>query len=119
MSLLAEEIVVVAEEFHAPGPADFRYPPIFGEGTFVTKPMLIIVLGSLAVAIFYYLAARRAVAVPGKTQFAGESVYGFVRNAIAFDAIGPQAMKFVPYLVTLFSFILVLNISGKIGRAHV
>jgi F-type H+-transporting ATPase subunit a len=101
-------------EFHPPGPGDFEYPPLFGEGTFFTKPMLIIVLGTLAVAVFFYLAARRASTVPGKTQFMGESVYGFVRNGIALDAIGREGLRYVPYLVTLFAFIVTLNVAGII-----
>ncbi len=100
--------------FKSPGPGDFEYPPLFGEGTFFTKPMLIIVLGTLAIAVFFYLAARRASTVPGKTQFAGESAYGFVRNSIALDAIGKDGLKYVPYLATTFFFLAVLNISGII-----
>ena len=103
-----------SEEFHSPGPADFEFPPIFGEGTFFTKPMLIIVLATVAVAVFFYLAARRAAAVPGKTQFMGESVYGFVRNGIALDSMGREGLRFVPYLATLFVFIVALNVSGII-----
>ena len=109
-SLLAAE----GSEFHSPGPGDFQFPPIFGEGTFFTKPMLIIVLATVAVAVFFYLAARRAVAVPSKTQFMGESVYGFVRNGIALDAMGREGLRFVPYLATLFAFIVSLNVSGII-----
>jgi len=101
-------------EFNSPGPGDFEYPPIFGEGTILTKPMLIVILGSLAVALFFYLAARRATAVPGKTQFLGESVYGFVRNGIALDTMGRQGLRYVPYLATLFAFIVTLNIAGII-----
>ncbi|SDU56939.1 F0F1 ATP synthase subunit A [Jiangella alkaliphila] len=106
---------IVAESgFHSPGPADFEFPPLFGEGTFFTKPMLVIVLGTIAVGAFFYFAARRSALVPGKLQFAGEAVYGFVRDGIARDAIGREGIKYVPYLVTLFSFIAVLNISGII-----
>ena len=103
-----------SEEFNSPGPGDFEYPPIFGDGTFFTKPMLIIVLATLVVAVFFYLAARRAAAVPGKTQFMGESVYGFVRNGIALDTMGREGLRFVPYLATLFAFIVTLNIAGII-----
>ena len=100
-----------SEEFHAPGPADFEFPPIFGG---FTKPMLIIVLGTLAVALFMYFAVRRAGIVPGKLQFAAEGFYGFVRNSIAADAIGREGIKYVPYLATLLAFLIVLNISGII-----
>lgn len=101
-------------EFRSPGPRDFVYPPLFGEGTLFTKPMLIIVLGSVLVAVFFYLASRRAAMVPGKTQFVGESLYGFVRNSIALDAIGKQGLTYVPYLATVFFFLAALNISGII-----
>jgi len=102
------------EEFHAPGPGDFEFPPLFGEGTFFTKPMLIIVLGTLAIGALFYLASRRATLVPAKAQFAGESVYNFVRNGIVADTIGRDGRKFVPYLTTLFCFIAVLNVAGII-----
>ena len=53
--------------------------------------------------------------MPGRLQFAGEMVYGFVRNNVARDNIGSEHyMKFVPYLFTLFSFILVNNYYGVI-----
>ena len=100
-----------SEEFHAPGPADFEFPPIFGG---FSKPMLIILLGTLAVALFFYFAVRRASIVPGKLQFAAEGVYGFVRNSIAADAIGREGIKYVPYLATLLAFLVMLNISGII-----
>jgi F-type H+-transporting ATPase subunit a len=100
-----------SEEFHAPGPADFEFPPIFGG---FSKPMLIILLGTLAVALFFYFAVRRAGIVPGKLQFAAEGFYGFVRNSIAADAIGREGIKYVPYLATLLAFLVVLNISGII-----
>jgi len=108
-SLLAVE---GGEGFVSPGPGTFVYPPVFGEGTFVTKPMLIVVFGSILIAVFFYLAARRAAVVPGKTQYVGESLYGFVRNSIALDSIGKPGMKYVPYLATVFFFLAVMNIAG-------
>jgi F-type H+-transporting ATPase subunit a len=47
--------------------------------------------------------------VPSKLQFAGEGVYGFIRNGMAKDVIGPEFMRFVPFLFTLFTFVLVNN----------
>ena len=54
----------------------------------------------------------------GKPQFAGEGVYGFVRNQIAADAIGREGIKYVPYLATLFVFIAVLNVAGIVPFAQ-
>jgi F-type H+-transporting ATPase subunit a len=98
--------------FVPPGPGEFELPPIFAG---VTKPMLIVILGAILVGAFFYAAARKPRLVPGKVQFAGEAVYGFVRDGIARDSIGAkEGMKYVPYLVTIFAFISVLNISGII-----
>lgn len=106
---------MVAEEFHPPGPADFEFPPLFTIGGFeFTKPMLVIVLGTVAIAAFFYAAARRPRLVPGKLQFAAEGTYNFVRNGIVPDAIGREGAKFIPYLATLFVFLAVLNVSGII-----
>ena len=53
--------------------------------------------------------------MPGRLQFAGEGAYGFVRNSVARDIIGSHDfMRFVPYLVSLFFFILVNNLFASI-----
>ncbi|MCW2586157.1 MAG: F-type H+-transporting ATPase subunit a, partial [Frankiales bacterium] len=101
--------------FVSPGPKDFEFPGIFSPDSWFTKPILIVIVAALLVGVLFYLAARRASVVPTKGQFAGESLYGFVRNDIALDAIGHRdGMRFVPYLATLFSFIAVMNIAGII-----
>ena len=107
--------------FTPPGPGDFDLPPIGGDETFdllgqshyigVTKPMLQLVLAAVLVFGFFYVAARKRAMVPGRLQFVGEQAYGFVRNCIGRDIIGSHDfMKFVPYLFTLFFFILVNNL---------
>jgi F-type H+-transporting ATPase subunit a len=96
--------------FHPPGPSDFNLGPLF---LGVTKPMILLVLAAALVAVFFVVASRRAAVVPGKLQYAGEMAYGFVRNSIARDVIGSHDfLKFVPYLVTLFFFILANNVFG-------
>jgi F-type H+-transporting ATPase subunit a len=110
--------VTSADEFTPPGPGDFNLPPIGGgHETFewlgqthylgVTKPMLQLVLSAVLVFGFFWVAARRQAMVPGRLQFLGESAYGFVRNSVGRDIIGSHHfMKYVPYLFTLFFFIL-------------
>ena len=100
-------------EFLAPGPNsfDFSEVPLFHLGGLaVTKPMVQLLLGAVIVFVFFYAAARRATLVPGRLQFAGEAAYGMVRNSIGRDIIGSRDFqKFVPYLVTIFFFLLVNN----------
>jgi F-type H+-transporting ATPase subunit a len=95
--------------FNAPGVEDFQLPPIFGE---VTKPVLQLVLAAIIVYALFAFAIRRPALVPSKAQFLGESFHGIVRNSIARDNIGPEYLKYVPYLTTLFAFILVNNLFG-------
>jgi F-type H+-transporting ATPase subunit a len=95
--------------FESPGVADFQLPPIFGP---VTKPVLELVLAAILVYAFFAHTARRPQLVPSKSQFLGESFHGIVRNTIARDNIGPEFLKYVPFLTTLFAFILVNNLFG-------
>jgi F-type H+-transporting ATPase subunit a len=106
---------LAAEEFESPGPADFVFKGVLGP---VNKPMLIVIITTLVVAAFFYLATRSAQRVPGKLQFAGESLYGFVRNSIALDAIGKEGMRYVPYLATVFFFLAAANIAGIVPFAQ-
>jgi F-type H+-transporting ATPase subunit a len=63
----------------------------------------------VTVAILYYgLRGQRL--VPTKFGAAVEGLVGFVRNDIARDVIGPEGTKYVPYLMSLFFFLLVGNL---------
>jgi F-type H+-transporting ATPase subunit a len=114
-----------SESFTPPGPGDFNMPTIGPDRTFeflgqtmylgVTKPMIQVVLAAVVVFAVLYLAARRRAMVPGRLQFAGEEAYGFVRNSMGRDIIGSHDFqRFVPYLVTIFFFILVNNLFATI-----
>ncbi|HYG93347.1 MAG TPA: F0F1 ATP synthase subunit A [Nocardioides sp.] len=105
-----------AEEFHAPGPGNFNLPGFFDvAGEAITKPMFQLVLAAVLVFAFFYLALRRGALVPSRLQFAGESAYGMVRNGLGRDIIGSHDFqKFVPYLVTVFFFLLVNNLFASI-----
>ncbi|HEY8458141.1 MAG TPA: F0F1 ATP synthase subunit A [Actinopolymorphaceae bacterium] len=104
-------ILAASEDgFHPPGPADFLLPPIVAG---ITKPMLLLVLAAVIVGGFFVLSARKQAIVPGRLQYAGEVAYGFIRNQLAREMIGSQDyLRFVPYLVTLFFFLLVNNLYG-------
>ena len=97
------------EGFVPPGAKDFVLPPIFDSIPWLTKPILLVSLSVILVSVFFILSSRKAALVPSKLQFAGEGVYGFIRNGMAKDVIGPEFMRFVPYLFTLFTFVLVNN----------
>ena len=100
--------------FVPPSSKDFQLPPIFGDNVYTTKPILLVFLSVILISTFFILSSRKAAIVPSKFQFAGESVYSFVRENLAKEVIGHDFMRFVPYLFTLFTFILVNNLFGII-----
>jgi F-type H+-transporting ATPase subunit a len=100
------------EGFKPPGVADFNLPPIFGDNPYTTKPIFLAFLSVILISVFFIAASRKALIMPNKLQFAGESVYGFVRNNLGQEIIGREFMRFVPYLFTLFTFILTNNVFG-------
>lgn len=100
--------------FESPSKNDFDFPGLFSHDSWFTKPVLIVVLMTAIALVFYLAAARNAKLVPGKLQFAGESIYGYIRNDVALDAIGHDGLKWAPYLATLFSFIALNNVAGII-----
>ena len=105
------EFVMAAEEFTPPGVGTFICPPIFGE---VTKPIVQAVLAAVIVGVFFLVVTRRLAMVPGRTQFAAEYIYGIARNSMAREQIGPDFAKYIPLILSLFSFVLVNNLFGII-----
>ena len=92
-------------------PESFFFDRI-GDGTWIASVKLVVlmVLGTAIIAILMVAAARRAAVVPGKLQFFGESIYGFVRNGVAIEIMGRLGRRWAAFLATLFVFILVMNL---------
>ena len=116
-TFLAQAPEPPAPGFKAPSTEDFNIPPIF-EGVpvleWIDKPVIQLVFSVVLVLGFFALATRSPALLPGKVQFAAEKFHGIVRDSIARDNIGPEFRKYVPYLVALFSFLLVNNLFGII-----
>lgn len=110
-----------AEEggFQPPTISETHLPDIFpwmaDWGTGFGKQMLMIVLSVLVITWFFTWAIRRQALVPSRVQFLGEAGYGFVRNTLGLNIIGEKNFKpWVPFLFTVFFFVLVNNIFGAI-----
>lgn len=106
--------LVLAEggEFVPPG-VNSLFPPEIAAG--VTKPMVLLVLSLVIVSAFFLISSRNLKLVPGKFQFAAESLYDLARNNIAREQIGSKDFqRFLPLILALFSFVLVNNLFGII-----
>nr|WP_285551328.1 F0F1 ATP synthase subunit A [Actinoplanes regularis] len=112
--MIAQSAVLAAE--FPPSVEDFYLPSILpwgAENNYWFTKITVLVWVAVAAIIVYFLASyRKPQLVPTKKQWLAESIYGFVRNNIAVDMIGPRGVAFAPYLTTLFMFILVNNFFG-------
>ena len=69
----------------------------------------------IIIDMFMWGGMRRQV-VPGRWQMAVEGLTGFIDNMVHVN-IGPQGKKYVPYIFSLFAFILVSNLLGLMPLA--
>jgi F-type H+-transporting ATPase subunit a len=110
------------ELFQSFGPHEITIPGIkyhmFGqELQFPSKFMLLELLAAILVALFYIPLARRMQSgeLPsGWQENAREVLLTFIRDEVAKPAIGHDADKFMPFLWTMFLFILFNNLLGLI-----
>lgn len=110
--------------FCAPSTESFIYKPFvkwewFGVHFQITKVTILVWIAVVLLIVLFLAAVRKPKIVPGRGQWMAESIYGLVRNNIAEDMIGPEGVKFAPYLATLFMFIVVTNVFGIIPIAQI
>ncbi|MFC5721358.1 F0F1 ATP synthase subunit A [Streptomyces gamaensis] len=106
--------------FPAPGLHSFLFEPLFTVGGYdFNKPMLLAVLGTVVIIGFFWAAFGRAKVVPGKLQMVGEAGYDFVRRGIVYEALGKKVgEKYVPFMVSLFFFVWIMNLWSIIPVAQ-
>ncbi|MEP4196575.1 MAG: F0F1 ATP synthase subunit A [Aliishimia sp.] len=102
-------------EFH---PMDqFIVKPLFGGDTIhwytPTNVTLWLALTILAVVALLVLSTSKRAIVPGRGQSIAEMAYGFVYKMVE-DVTGKDGLRYFPYIMTLFMFILCANFLGLI-----
>jgi F-type H+-transporting ATPase subunit a len=101
-----------------PGPT-FIFTPFFRWGGFYfTKPMLLALVCAVGVVAFFWAAFANPKIVPRGVQGLGEMGIGFVREQILLPMIGKRGDKFLPFLVSLFFFIWLMNLMEIIPVAQ-
>jgi F-type H+-transporting ATPase subunit a len=93
----------------------FIVKPLFGGGEVawytVTNVTLWLFLAVLAIAALMVLGTRGRAIVPTRTQSVAEMTYGFIHNMVE-DVAGHDGVKYFPYVMTLFLFVLFANLLG-------
>ncbi|MEV0645565.1 F0F1 ATP synthase subunit A [Phytomonospora sp. NPDC050363] len=85
----------------------------------LTTITFLVFLGVGLIILGFMLAYRNPQLVPTRGQWIAESLYGFVRNGIVKDIIGPEGLRFAPYFASLFAFILLMNVFAIVPFAQI
>ena len=97
--------------FPAPGLQNFSFKPLFSVGSFhFTKPMLVAVLCTIIVIAFFWAAFRKPKLVPRGIQNLGELGILAVRDQILRPSLGRRGDVYLPFLVSLFFYIFLMNL---------
>ena len=90
----------------------FIVKPLFGDGPVhwytPTNVTLWMFIGLLCIVGVFVLGSKGRAIVPSRIQSIGELMYGFVYKMIE-DVTGKDAVKYFPYIMTVFVFILFAN----------
>jgi len=76
----------------------------------ITRTIFLMGLAALVVVALLYFAYRKPSPVPTKFGAMMDSLTGFVRDDVAVGIIGPEGVKYFPYLLSVFLFVLVGNL---------
>jgi F-type H+-transporting ATPase subunit a len=79
----------------------------------ITNSVAAMLIAAVAICLFLTVAAKGAV-VPGRLQTVGESVYGLV-DGLTSSMIGHEGKKYFPFVFTLFTFIMCMNLFGLLN----
>ena len=97
--------------YPAPGQEDFFFKPLFYIGGWgVTKPEFIAMLCVIIIVAFFWVAFAKPRLIPGKTQSLGEMGILAVRDQIVRPVLGKKGDAYMPLLVSLFFWIVVMNL---------
>src|SRR5688500_16192146 len=93
----------------------FQIDPVIGQGTpgdpFMFTNSALWMLIVLACVYMFMIGGMKRALVPGRWQMAVEGVTGFITNMLDTN-VGPAGRKYVPWVFTIFMFILFANLIG-------
>jgi F-type H+-transporting ATPase subunit a len=90
-----------------------EWPDIFLKGNdlfAINKVVLGFFIATIASAAIMLLGGRKQALVPSGIQNIAESSVDFIRSQVVLQTMGPDGMAWVPFLLTLFFFILFNNL---------
>lgn len=98
----------------------FLVKPLFGDGPIAwytpTNVTLWMGLAVLAIVLLMVMGTRGRAIVPSRLQSIAELAYGFIYKMVE-DITGKEGVKYFPYIMTLFLFIVFSNFLGLLPMA--
>lgn len=98
----------------------FIVKPLFGGETIAwftpTNVTLWMAVAVLCIVLLFVIGTGRRAVVPGRMQSVAELGYSFIRKMVE-DVAGHDGLKYFPYVLTLFLFIVFSNFLGLIPGA--
>ncbi|NIZ10732.1 F0F1 ATP synthase subunit A [Pseudooceanicola sp. HF7] len=98
----------------------FIVKPLFGDGEVhwytITNATLWMAIAVVVVLLLMVLGTSGRNRVPSRVQSIAEMAYGFVYKMVE-DVAGKDAIRFFPYVFTLFMFIVLANLLGLLPMA--
>jgi F-type H+-transporting ATPase subunit a len=92
----------------------FSWPAIWGHGMFAVNKVVLLFLLAALITIAFFMAGRKRAVVPSGTQNLAEMAVDFIENQVVMQTMGPAGLPFTPFLLTLFTFILTINLLGLV-----
>jgi F-type H+-transporting ATPase subunit a len=77
----------------------------------ITNSVLAMMVAASLIVLFFVAVTAKPRMVPGRLQVVGESAFGFIDD-LAQSIMGREGRAFFPFILTLFVFILALNLLG-------
>ncbi len=86
---------------------------LFGFDISFTNSSLYMVLVGVIALLYFYLALKSEKIIPSRLQLSAEIIYDIITVTLS-QNVGEKGRKFIPFIFTLFMFILLCNLLGMI-----
>ncbi len=89
---------------------------LFGVDISITKAVIFLWIGAALTFLIMFVGSRILKTRPGAYQVIVEELYGFGRNSLG-GLMGEEGKKWFPYTLSLFIFLLTLNLTGLVPNS--
>ncbi|MDR0296964.1 MAG: F0F1 ATP synthase subunit A [Rickettsia sp.] len=86
---------------------------LFGFDISFTNSSLYMVLAGVIALLYFYLALKSEKIIPSRLQLSAEIIYDIITVTLS-QNVGEKGRKFIPFIFTLFMFILLCNLLGML-----